>query len=419
MSLEPSPVIAPAAVHANADVGTQLHPAAPGTPRRAAWIGLALLALLAAGGAARMAVQHRQQAALAARTAQDAVRHVQTTHARPGDPKRVLSLPGTLQGNLEAPVYARINGYLARWTKDIGAAVKKGELLALIDAPEAEQELQQARAAVEQIRARVTLAESSLARADNLRQHDAIARQDYEERQAAQQQARADLNAAQANVRRLEQLQSYRRVLAPFDGVVVRRNVDAGTLIGAGNNGANRELFYVAQTDPLKISVSVPQTWADAIHPGQEASVKLLERSGKPFAGKVVRVAGALDAATRSMQVEISLPNPDGKLLPGAYAEVGLPLANPVSRLVVPIAALQFRQDGPRVALVRKAEGGAERIELRGVKLGRDFGRTVEVLEGVTAQDAIVLNPHDAVEEGELVRASAVAEKEGKGRKGG
>jgi RND family efflux transporter MFP subunit len=411
MKLDQVPLAAPADAAA-------LHPAAPDAPRRAGWIGLGLLALLLGGGAVRVVVQHHQQGQLAARTAQDAVRHVQTTHARPGDATRTLSLPGTLQGHLETPIYARINGYLARWTKDIGDSVKKGELLALIDAPETELELQQARAAIEQIRARLTLAESSLKRAENLRQHDAIARQDVEERVAAAQQARADLDAAEAIVRRLVQLQAYRRVVAPFDGVVVRRNVDVGTLIGAGNNGANRELFYLAQVDPLKIEVAVPQTWASAVHPGQEATVKLLERPGTPFAGKVVRVAGALDAGTRSMQVEISLRNPEGKLLPGAYAEVGLPLANTAGKLVVPIAALQFRQDGPRVAVVRKDEAGGERIALRPVKLGRDFGRTVEVLEGVTAQDAVVLNPHDAIEDGEQVHATAAVEKAAKGGKG-
>jgi multidrug efflux system membrane fusion protein len=386
----------------------------PGALRRAGLIGLAVLALLCAAAAVRVVTNAGQADTLAARTAQDAVRHVQTAHARPGDPKRNLILPGTLQGQREAQIYARINGYLQRLNKDIGDRVKAGEVLAVIDAPEAEQELQQARATIEQIRARLGLAESSWQRAENLRQQDAVSQQDLDERRAARQQARADLAAAQANVRRLEQLQAFRRVTAPFDGVVVRRNVDVGTLIGAGNNGANRELFTIVQTDPLRIDVSVPQTSSAAVHAGQDVGVRLLERPGQPFKGTVARTAGALDAATRTLQVEVQLPNADGKLLPGAYVEVNLPLANPSKNLVVPVAALQYRQNGPRVAVVRKDAQGVERIALRPVKLGRDYGRSVEVLEGVTAEDALVLNPHDAIEDGEPVHAQAAAKREEK-----
>ena len=407
MNLDPPPFV-PATAGAADDT---LPAVAPGTLRRAGAIGLAVLALLAAGGAVRVFTHAHQADALAARTAQDAVRHVQTTLARPGEAKRTLTLPGSLQGQQEAPIYARINGYLARWNKDIGDRVKKGEVLAVIDAPEAEQELLQARAAIEQIRARVTLADASFQRTEDLRKHEATSQQDLDERRAARQQARADLAASEANVRRLEQLLAYRRVTAPFDGVIVRRNVDTGTLIGAGNNGANRELFYLAQTDPLRIDVAVPQTYANAVRVGQEITVKLLERPGTPFKGTVTRTSGAIDSATRTMQVQIRLPNGDGKLLPGAYVEVGLPLANAARTLVVPVASLQFRQDGPRLAVVRPDGKGGQRIALRGVKLGRDFGRTVEVVEGITDQDEIVLNPHDAIEDGEQVRAQRAVEK--------
>jgi multidrug efflux system membrane fusion protein len=342
------------------------------------------------------------------------VRHVQTVSPKPGDAQRSLSLPGTLQGKQEAPIYARINGYLAHWNKDIGDHVKAGDVLATIDAPEAEQELLQARAAVLQVRARLPLTEASWQRADNLRRLDAMSQQDLDERLAARQQARADLAAGEANVRRLEQLLAYRRVTAPFDGVVVRRNVDTGTLIGAGNNGANRELFYLAQADQLRIDVAVPQTYANVVHPGQEVAVKLLERPGAPFKGTVARTSGAIDSATRTMPVQIALPNPDGKLLPGAYVEVALPLAGAARTLVVPVAALQFRQDGPRLAVVRTDGHGGQRIALVNVKLGRDFGRTVEVVDGVTEQDEIVMNPHDSIEDGEVVKAQRAVERAAK-----
>ncbi|MGZ5780441.1 MAG: efflux RND transporter periplasmic adaptor subunit, partial [Burkholderiaceae bacterium] len=280
-------------------------------------------------------------------------------------------------------------------------------LLAVIDVPEAEQELLQARAASEQIRARLALTQSSLERWEGLRQRDAVSQQELDERRAAHQQARADLAAAEANVRRLEQLQSFRRVTAPFSGTVVRRNVDVGALIGAGNNGANRELFYLAQTDKLRVDVAVPQTYSAAVIAGQEVTVKLLERPGVPFKGTVARTAGAIDSATRAMQIEISIPNPDGQLMAGAYVEVSLPLANPVKNLLIPVNVLQFRQDGPRVAVVTADAKGEQRIALRNVKLGRDIGRSIEVLGGITPKDALVLNPYDAIEDGERVVAQA------------
>lgn len=384
-------------------------PAPARTIRRAKLTGLGLLALLLAAAGVRVYSQGVEKQALAARTARDAIRHVQTTSATQGAAQRQLILPGTLQGHQEAPIYARASGYLARWTRNIGEKVKEGELLAVIDAPEAEQELQQAVAATEQIRARLALAESSLQRWENLRKLDAVSQQELDERRAARQTAQADLNAADANVRRLRELQAFRRVTAPFSGTIVRRNVDVGALIGAGNNGATRELFHLAQTDRLRIDVAVPQTYAANIKPGQDAAIKLLERPGTPVTGTVARTAGAIDPVTRTMQIEISLPNPDGKLLAGSYVEVSLPLANLARQLVVPVASLQFRKDGPRVAVVRFDAGGVQRIAIRQVKLGRDFGRTVEVLDGVTGQDELVVNPHDSIEEGERVHAKKQA----------
>lgn len=384
-----------------------LHPSPSRPLRRAVIVGASALALLLAGAAVRVYSKTQHADTVATRTAQDAIRHVQTAQPRQGDAKRNLTLPGTLQGHQEASIYARANGYLQRWTKDIGDPVKKGELLAVIDAPEAEQELQQARAIIEQIRARLVLTESSLDRWERLRLQDAVPQQELDERRAARQQARADVAAAEANVRRLEQLQAFRRLSAPFDGIVVRRNVEVGALIGAGNNGTSRELFYLAQIDRLRIDVAVPQTYASAVKTGQEVTVKLLERPGVLVKGTVARTAGAIDSASRSMQIEISLPNRDGKLLPGAYVEVSLPLANAATNLVIPVAALQVRQNGPRVAVVRSDAAGVQRIALQPVTLGRDFGRTLEVTDGVTASDLLVINPHDAIEDGERVHLAA------------
>jgi multidrug efflux system membrane fusion protein len=368
--------------------------------RRATRIGLAAAVLLLGGAAVRVYTTSVQAKALDSVTAHNAARSVLTTHARPSDSKRNLALPGTLRGQTEAAIYARTSGYLQRWTKDIGDTVHQGELLAVIDTPEADQELAQARAAREQIKARLALAQSSLARWEGLRQRDAVSQQELDERGATHQQAKADLNAADANVKRLEQLQSFRRITAPFDGVIVRRNVEVGALIGAGSTSTNRELFYLAQSSTLRVTVAIPQIYADNVKPGQEVTVKLIEKPSVLIKGTVARSAGAIDSATRSMQVEIALPNKDGKLIPGAYVEVNLPLQGGGRALVLSVNALQFRQDGPRVAIVNDG-----RISLRSIKLGRDLGRVVEVTSGLGPKDAVVLNPHDSVEEGERVLA--------------
>jgi len=375
----------------------------PRTSRRAAWFGAALVLLLLAGAAWRVFASSSQAKALSETTLRNAPRSVLTLHATASDARRMLALPGTLRGHTEAALHARTNGYLKSWTKDIGDPVRKGETLAVIDAPEAEQELAQARAAGAQVEARLGLAESSLARWQALRERDAVSQQEVDERRAAVRQARADLAAANANIQRLEELRSFRRIVAPFDGVVVRRNVEVGELVGAGNTGNARELFHLARIDSLRVSIAVPQTYASEVRVGQHATLRLIEKPGAPLQGKVTRTSGAVDTDSRAMTVEIELPNPDRKLLPGAYVEANLTLGVAARGLTVPASALQFRQDGPRVAVV----DADSRIVLRPVKLGRDLGRTVEVLSGIGPADRIVQNPHDAIEAGEHVIATA------------
>lgn len=371
--------------------------------RRATWVASALLLALLAGAGLRVFASVQQSRSLADTTQHHALRSVMTATPGLSEGKRVLALSGTLRGHNEAALYARTNGYLQRWTKDIGDKVQKGELLAVIDAPEIGQELLQARAVREQIEARVGLAKSSLARWQGLRERDAVSQQELDERAAGLRQAQADLAAAKANIRRLEELRSFQRIVAPFNGVVVRRNVEVGVLIGAGNNGSARELFHLAQIDPLRVSVAVPQTYAAEVRVGQPVALRLLEKPGVQLAGKVARTAGAVEADSRAMTVEIELPNPDGQLLPGAYVEASLNLGASSRNLVVPSSALQFRQDGPRLAVVDTQN----RIVLRPVKLGRDLGRTVELLSGITRDERFVLNPHDALEAGETVIAVA------------
>lgn len=390
--------------------------------KRARNLGLAALALLLGGAGVRAYVNAAHAEGVARHTEETAVRTVLTTQVKPGQGQRTVALPATLRGRNEAAIYARTNGYVREWKKDIGDKVRRGEVLAIIDTPEVDQDLAQARAAQAQIQARLGLTASSLQRWEGLRQSNAVSQQELDERRAAHQQAQADLAAAQANVRRLQQLHDFGIITAPFEGVVVRRGVEVGTLVASGSATTTRELFYIAQTDDLRLTVGVPQAYAADVAPGKEVGIKLLEKPNAPVKGSISRIAGGIDVATRSVQVEVAVPNKEGKLLPGAYVEVALPLQGGSKALLVPPNTLQFRQDGPRVAVV--GEGGV--VDLRPVKLGRDLGKSVEITAGLKPKETVILNPHDAIESGEKVLAKAAPEEKaddkapgGKGKEGG
>lgn len=378
-------------------------PTSSGALRRARRLGLVALILLLGGAGVRTYVNAVHAKQIEEGTRERALRTVLFTQPKGGQGPRTVSLPATLKGRNETAIYARTNGYVQAWKKDIGDRVRQGDLLAIIDTPEVDQDLAQARAALTQVQARLALTQSSLARWEGLRQSDAVSAQELDERRAAQQQAQADLSAAQANVRRLQQLHDFGRITAPFDGVVVRRSVEVGALVAAGSATTTRELFYLAQSEQLRLTVAVPQAYAADIQPGKDVAIKLLERPQAPIKGTVTRVSGGLEVATRSLQVEVSVPNADGKLLPGTYVEVSLPLSGSAKALLVPPNTLQFRQDGPRVAVV----DAHNQVSLRPVKLGRDLGRSVEVTSGLNLQDKVVLNPPDTIDAGERVLAKA------------
>ena len=380
------------------------------TLRYARFAGLGLVGLLLAGGALRFAFEHQQARALEQRTADNLLRTVSTIVARPGDSRRSVALPATLQGRSEISVIARSGGYLAAWHKTIGERVKKGELLATIEAPEQDQELEQARASREQVRARVDLTRDTLKRWEHLASLDSVARQDLDEKRSAAAQARADLAAVEANVRRLEQLKQFRRITAPFDGVVTRRSVEVGDLIAA--NG--KELFALAQTDPLRLTLWVPQVYASEIAPGQEVTLRIPETPGRKFTAKVAHAAGALDPVTRTRQVELELPNPDGKLLPGTYGEVTFSLSSSIKALLVPTNVLVTGQDGNRVVTV----GQDNTVSFRKVTLGRDLGKEIEIIDGIEAGAVLVSSPSDLLADGETVRPKALPEKARKGGPG-
>lgn len=323
--------------------------------RRARWVVIVVAVLLALGAARTLVSRYYNAHALERQVSAQTSRYVNTTAPKPANTSRDLTLPGTLQGFVESPIYARTNGYVLRWFKDIGAHVDKGEALALLDTPEVDQELNQAQAARNQAAARLALAQTSLTRWQNLRQKDAVSQQELDERTSTANQAHADLAAADANVRRLQELQGFRRVVAPFAGVVTKRNVDVGTLVNAGNAGANRELFTLAQTDPLRIYLYVPQAYSQQVKVGQDVAVTLAEMPGQTFHGTIARASGAIDTATRTMQVEVQLPNKDGRLLPGAYVQVAVAgkagaTGDAPKSFIVPTNTLLFRKEGPRIA---------------------------------------------------------------------
>ena len=374
-------------------------PAAP--PRKAIVIIVVVLVVLAVSGAASMFSRVRAARALAREADINSVATVVVVHPTAEKPEEELVLPASLQAYEESPIYARTNGYLLRWYQDIGSPVSKGELLAEIDTPEVDQELLQARANRQQIVAQVDLAKISADRWQNLRKTDSVSQQETDMQTSGYQQAVANLAASDANVRRLEQLESFKHVYAPFSGVLIKRNVDPGALINAGSAGT--ELFIVARLDPLRVFTNVPQAYSPAIRNGMQAYITLQEIPGQKFRGTVARTAEAIDPATRTLLTEVDVPNKDGHLLSGSFGEVHFwPKIN-AERVTVPVNAMLFRQEGARLAVV----GADNRVQLRPITIGRDYGITLEVLGGVSVEDRIIVNPADSLEDGQTVNVAA------------
>ena len=364
-------------------------------------IGAALLVLITAG-AVTFLNRKSETDALAKETEAVSVPTVAVVEPQAESGNDELVLPGNLQAFMESPIFARTNGYLLRWYKDMGSKIQKGELLAAIDTPEVDQELSQARASREQIKAALGLAKISADRWANLLKSDSVSQQEADQQASGYQQALANLAAGDANVRRLEQLESFKNVYAPFSGVLTRRNVDPGALINSGAGVAGKELFDIARVDPLRVYVSVPQAYAPNIKAGMKANVTLQEFPGQKFLGTVVRTAEAIDPATRTLNTEVDVPNKDGKLLPGSFGQVHFATGTSVPRITIPVNAMLFRAEGPQVAVVDK-DG---KVHLRPISIGRDFGATLEILGGLEVSDQIIINPSDSLEEGQKVHVA-------------
>jgi membrane fusion protein, multidrug efflux system len=374
----------------------------PASPRRALLIvGVLLLLLLIAGGITLL-VRISHEHALAKETEVETVPTVAFVYPTTEKANEELVLPGSLLAYVESPIYARTNGYLVRWYKDIGSRVTKGELLATIDTPEVDQELNQTRAARQQILAQLDLAKITADRWEKLRNTDAVSAQEADQQQSGYQQAKANLAAADANVRRLEQLEGFKEVYAPFTGVLTRRNVDPGALINAGAQAAGRELFDVARVDPLRVFTSVPQAYSPFIKVGDKTTITLQEFPSEKFEATVARTADAIDPNTRTLLTEVDVPNPNNRLLPGSFGEVHFAVGSNVDKVTVPVNAMLFRSQNAQVAVI----GPDNKIDLRQINIGRDYGTSLEILGGVAATDRVVINPPDSLESGEQVNVA-------------
>jgi RND family efflux transporter MFP subunit len=358
---------------------------------------LAILIVLITGGGFAVLRKHSEAKDLAAQTQKNSQHYASTVYPQANGEGLSIALPATLMGQIESPISARASGYLLRWTKDIGSAVKKGDLLAEISSPELEQQLNQAQASKQQLLSALNLAKVTLDRWHALLDQKAVSQQEFDERRSNYEQALSNLNMAEANVLRLKELQSFTRIIAPFDGVITRRNVNIGDLIDAGSSGS-KPLFILTQSQSLRAYVYVPQAYSKNIKEGQAVTFRLAEVPNRKFSALVTRTARAIDPASRSLQVEISVSNPSGELLPGSYIEVQV-AAQHRAGIVIPVNTLLLRSEGPRVAVV-DAKG---KVSLKAVELGKDFGAKIEVLSGVSTSDELVLNPSDNLSDGDML----------------
>lgn len=320
--------------------------------------------------------------------------YVKLAVVKNSDTPQALKLPGTLLGFSQSPIAARASGYVKKWYTDIGSVVKKGEVLAEIDTPELDQLLAQLFATQQQASESMQLAKLSLERWEALRKKDVVSQQEYEEKKSLYSQATANYNAASANAERTRQLTVFKKIIAPYSGVITKRFIDIGDLI----DGTTKPLFLIAKTDPLRVYINVPQSYTPWIKVGQGADITLDEQKGRVFIGEVTKLASAIDPISRTMQVEVSLGNKEKQLLPGAFVQVNLKL--PASNAInIPSNTLLIRKEGIQVAIVDEQN----KVSLQKIKLGRDYGVSSDVIDGLKGGERLVLNPSDSLSDGDIV----------------
>jgi RND family efflux transporter MFP subunit len=379
---------------------------APSVPKRDHGLLIAVIALMiviaiVVGG---VVPRLRAKAALKVETTTMAVPTVNVINPKRGSPQQEIILPGNIQAFIDAPIYARTNGYLRKWYFDIGAHVKRSQLLAEIDTPEVDQQLHQARADLNTAEANMHLSQITSQRYEGLKNTDSVSKQDVDNAEGDYAAKQATVSSAQYNVKRLEDLQSFQKIYAPFDGVITARNTDVGQLIDSGSaGGATRELFHVAAIRTLRVFINVPQQYSVAAKPGINADLTLAQFPGRKFQGKLVRTANAIDLASRTLLVEVDVDNPTGELLPGAFTEVHLKLPSDIPSYILPVNTFVFRAQGLQVATVQNGNT----VKLVAITLGRDFGADAEVVSGLTGQESVIVSPPDSIIDGEQVKLAA------------
>lgn len=377
-------------------------PAATGQarPKRGAlWMIVALL-IVAAIVVAGVIPRSRAAKDLRKETNDLAIPTVSVIHPKLGAPQTEIVLPGNIQAFTDSPIYARTNGYLKKWYVDIGGRVTAGQLLADIETPEVDQQLDQARADLNTAQANYHLSEITSTRYEDLLKTDSVSKQDVDNAHGDFEAKKAMVASADSNVKRLEQLQSFEKIYAPFDGVITARNTDVGHLINSGAGGPATELFHIAAIRNLRVYVNLPQQYSQAAKPGIVANLTLQEFPGRVFLGKLVRTADSIDPASRTLLVEVDVDNAKGELLPGAYAEVHLSVSAGSPTLILPVSALIFRGNNLQVGTVQNGNKAA----LKTVILGHDLGTETEIVSGLTADDSVIANPPDSLISGETVR---------------
>jgi RND family efflux transporter MFP subunit len=352
--------------------------------------------LLAGSAFFGMRARQRQSQQLANVTKSLEVQSVNVIHPERGKSNSDLNLPGMIQAFSQSPVYARVDGYVRTWYVDIGAHVRKGQLLAEIDAPEVDQQLNQARAMLKQAQTSMALAKVTAPRYQELIKTNSVSQQEVDQNNQNLSAQEANVQAAIAAVSRLEQMQGFEKIVAPFDGVITERKTDFGDLVNAGNAGAGHELFRISQNNIVRVFVTVPEEFTSEVKPGTKASMDVISLPNRRFAASVTRTADAIDAVSRTLTVELDVKNPSGELLPGAYANVHFRLPLGVAPWVLPASTILYQADGPQVGIVNRQN----QVALRKVTLGHDFGDTIEILTGVQSADAVIANPPDSLTNG-------------------
>ncbi len=369
----------------------------------AVWMALAiivivLLAVIAYGILSRATTER----ALANQTHAAAIPTVRVVHPAPSKLSDEIALPGNTQAFTDTPIYARTSGYLKKWYFDIGARVRKGQLMAQIETPELDQQLQVAQADLKSAQANLNLANTTSERYRALLTSNSVSKQETDQAVSDAAAKQAAVDASAANVRRYQQLQSFENIYAPFDGIVTARRVDIGSLIAAGANTTPQELFHLAAIGEIRVFVSVPEAYAPNIRDGDRADLTLDEFPGQKFSGRITRNSNAIDQATRTLNVEVDIANPQGKLLPGAYVFVHFKVPDHAETLSLPSNALLFRSEGLRVGVVRDGK-----VVLVPVTISKDQGAMVEIGTGVTATDEVILDPSDSLATGQQVQVAS------------